>query len=295
MVQASMPMNAKGYEDCYFNSSDGLRLYFRDYSTETGQGRAPVLCLPGLTRNSRDFEPLAGLLARDRRIISPDLRGRGLSERDSNWRNYNPDQYIADIEMLLQRLDIPEVVIVGTSLGGWLAMLMSTKRPDVLIGAVLNDIGPEANAGGLARVVNATGTLERVAEFSDAVRQTRSNYEIAYPDWTEEEWRWFTHSTYRECADGQFDLNYDRNIGRAAREGVSGLQQNPWQTFDGLLDKPALLLHGVLSDILTNDIIVKMRERKPDLRVATVPNRGHAPLLNEQEAIDAITGFVGEL
>lgn len=288
-------MNTKDYKACYFESSDGLRLYFRDYATETAGGRVPVLCLPGLTRSSRDFEPLALLLARERRVISPDLRGRGLSQYDSNWRNYHPAQYLADIELLLERLDVPRVVIVGTSLGGWMAMLMSLERPDAVIGAVLNDIGPEANAAGLARVVASAGTLEPVAQFSDAVLKTRSCYEIAFPDWTEEEWRWFTKSTYRQGADGQFDLDYDRNIGRAAREGVSGIRQDPWQTFDALLDKPALLIHGALSDILTDEIIVKMRERKPDLRVATVPNRGHAPLLNEQEAINAVISFVGEL
>ena len=185
-------MSTGAYEDYYFESADGLRLYCRDYQTESASGHAPVLCLPGLTRNSRDFEPLALLLARERRVISPDVRGRGLSEYDSNWRNYHPAQYMADIELLLERLDIPRVVIVGTSLGGWMAMLMSLERPDVVIGAVLNDIGPEANAAGLARIVTATGTLKKVAQFSDAVQQTRSSYEIAFPDWTEDEWRWFT-------------------------------------------------------------------------------------------------------
>ena len=288
-------MSGRAYEDYYFDSADGLRLYCRDYASESAGEHAPVLCLPGLTRNSKDFEPLALLLAQERRVLSPDFRGRGLSQYDSDWRNYHPAQYMADIELLLERLDVPRVVIVGTSLGGWMAMLMSLERPNVVVGAVLNDIGPEANAAGLARVVNSTGTLDKVAQFSDAVLQTRSNYEIAFPDWTEEEWRWFTQSTYRECADGQFDLNYDRNIGHAAREGVSGLPHDPWKMFDALRNKPTLLVHGKLSDILTEDIVVKMSARNPNLRVATVSNRGHAPLLNEQEAVNAINSHIAKL
>jgi len=288
-------MNMQRYEDRYFESSDGLRLYCRDYAANLANHPTPVLCLPGLTRNSKDFEPLAKVLANERRVISPDLRGRGLSEHDSDWRNYHPAQYIADIFLLLEQLEVARVVIVGTSLGGWMAMLMSHERPDAVTGAVLNDIGPEANAEGLARVVKATGTLETVNKFSDAIEQTRSCYEIAFPDWSDEQWHRYTQSTYRQRPDGKFDLDYDRNIGRAAREGVSGIRHDPWQMFDALFNRPALLLHGALSDILTDEIIVKMRDRKPDLHVATIPNRGHAPLLDEQEAINAITDFIARL
>ena len=285
----------KRYADRYFESSDGLRLYARDYAANAADHPTPVLCLPGLTRNSKDFEALANVLADKRRVISPDLRGRGLSEYDSNWQNYHPVQYMADIFLLLEQLEIPRVVIVGTSLGGWMAMLMSYERPDVVTGAVLNDIGPEANAEGLARVVNTTGTLETVDKFSAAIEQTRSCYEIAFPDWTDEQWCSYTQATYRQRPDGKFDLNYDRNIGRAAREGASGLKHDPWQLFDALCGKPVLLLHGALSDILTEEIIVKMRDRQPDLNIATVPNRGHAPLLDEQEAINAINDFIARL
>lgn len=288
-------MNNERYRDRYFESGDGLRLFYRDYAADVPDQLAPVLCLPGLTRNSSDFEVLANVLADKRRVISPDLRGRGRSEYDSNWRNYHPDQYMADIFLMLEQLEIPRVVIVGTSLGGWMAMLMAHERPDVVTGAVLNDIGPEANAEGLARVVNTTGTLETVDAFSAAIEQTRLVYEIAFPDWTDEQWQRYTQATYRQRADGRFDLNYDRNIGRAAREGTSGLRHDPWQLFEALSGKPVLLLHGALSDILTTEIILKMQDRKPDLKVATVPNRGHAPLLDEQEAINAINDFIARL
>ncbi len=159
----------------------------------------------------------------------------------------------------------------------------------------MNDIGPEADPDGIARVVATAGLLDIVASIAEAIEQAKSVYSIAFPDWNEEQWRVYTESTYRMLDDGRFDLNFDRNIGHAAREGVSGLDVEPWTMFEDLAGVPTLLIHGVLSDILTEPIIDKMRRRKPDLRVAQVRDRGHAPLLDEQEALDAITSFLDAL
>ncbi|HSN52701.1 MAG TPA: alpha/beta hydrolase, partial [Woeseiaceae bacterium] len=270
------------YEECYVEAADGLRLYFRDYPNASS--RPPVLCLPGLTRNSRDFEPLALRISETRRVISPDLRGRGKSQYDPEWRHYHPGQYAADLWQLLDSLQVEEAVVVGTSLGGWMAMLLNHQRPGRIAAAVMNDIGPEADPGGIARVVATAGLLDVVGSMADAIEQAKSVYSIAYPDWGAEQWRVYTESTYRMLDDGRFDLNFDRNIGHAAREGVSGLEVDPWAMFDGLSNVPTLLIHGVLSDILTAPIIEKMRQRKPDLQVVPVRERGHATLLDEQEA-----------
>jgi pimeloyl-ACP methyl ester carboxylesterase len=156
----------------------------------------------------------------------------------------------------------------------------------------MNDIGPEADPGGIARVTSTAGRLEVVSNLVDAIEQAKSVYSIAYPDWNDQQWQFYTESIYRQMDDGRFDLNFDRNIGHAAREGVSGLDVDPWAIFDDLAAVPTLLVHGVLSDILTEPIIEKMCKRKPDLRVVPVKNRGHAPLLDEQEAVDAITTFL---
>lgn len=281
------------FEERWFDAQDGLRLYYRDYPNASA--RAPVLCLPGLTRNSRDFEPLASVISRTRRVISPDLRGRGNSQYDPEWRNYQPGQYAADLWQLLDALSIDEVVVIGTSLGGWMAMLLNHQRRDRVSAAVMNDIGPEADPDGIARVVATAGLLDIVASVAEAIEQAKSVYSIAFPDWNDEQWRSYTESTYRLLDDGRFDLNFDRNIGHAAREGVSGLDVDPWTMFDDLAGVPTLLIHGVLSDILTEPIIDKMRRRKPDLRVVRVRDRGHAPLLDEQEAVDAITTFLDTL
>ena len=283
-------MTESTYEEGYFEAADGLRLYYREYPNPSA--RPPVLCLPGLTRNSGDFAALATRISETRRVICPDLRGRGKSQYDPEWRNYHPGQYAADIWQLLGTLRLDEVVAIGTSLGGWMAMLLNHQHPEHIAGVVLNDIGPEADPVGIARVVATAGRLDVVNSLAEAVEQAKSVYALAYPDWSEEQWRSYTETIYRPLDDGRFDLNFDRNVGHAAREGVSGLDVDPWAMFDDLAEVPAMLIHGALSDILTEPIIEKMRLRKPDLAVVTVRNRGHAPLLDEQEAVDAITTFL---
>ena len=278
------------YEERYVEAADGLRLYCRDYPNPSP--RAAVLCLPGLTRNSCDFAPLATHISKARRVLCPDLRGRGKSGYDPTWRNYNPGQYAADLWQLLDTLQVEEAVVIGTSLGGWMAMLLNHQRPGRIAGVVMNDIGPEADPDGIARVVSTAGRLDLVGSLAEAIEQAKSVYSIAFPDWSEEQWQAYTEATYRQLDDGRYDMNFDRNIGHAAREGVSGLDIDPWTIFDGLANVPTLLIHGVLSDILTAPIIEKMHEQKPDLQIAPVRNRGHAPLLDEQEAVDAITTFL---
>jgi pimeloyl-ACP methyl ester carboxylesterase len=281
------------YEDRYFTSTDGLRLYCRDYAGPSE--KLPILCLPGLTRNSGDFAALAEWLSCDRRVICPDFRGRGKSAYDPQWQNYHPSQYAADTWGLLDELGLDKVVLIGTSLGGWMAMLMNYQQAGRIAAAVMNDIGPEANPAGIARVTAGAGRLDRVSTFEEAIAQVKIFYEIAFPDWNEEQWRAYTRITYRRTDAGDFDLNFDRNIGHAAREGVSGLTVEPWDLFDSLLEVPTLIIHGELSDILTEDIILKMRQRKRDLQVAVVSNRGHAPLLVEKEAVNAIAEFLQTL
>ena len=278
------------YEERYIEAADGLRLYCRDYPDPSP--RSAVLCLPGLTRNSCDFAPLATHISKTRRVLCPDLRGRGKSQYDPKWRNYHPGQYAADLWQLLDTLQVEKVVAIGTSLGGWMAMLLNHQRPGRIAGVVMNDIGPEADPGGIARVVSTAGRLDIVGSIAAAIEQAKSVYSIVFPDWSEEQWQAYTEATYRQLDDGRYDLNFDRNIGHAAREGVSGLDIDPWTMFNGLANVPTLLIHGVLSDILTDPIIEKMHEQKPDLQIMPVRNRGHAPLLDEQEALNAITTFL---
>ncbi len=286
-------MGEAGFSEGRFRSADGLSLYYRDY--DNGSSRLPLVCLPGLTRNSRDFEAMAATAAQSRRVICPDFRGRGESDYDPDWKNYHPAQYTADTWALLDQLGIDQVVAAGTSLGGWMAMLMAYERPGSVAAAIMNDIGPDVNPDGIARVQKGAGRLDKVATLDEAVEQAKWFYEIAFPDWSDEKWRHYTQITYRKTDDGHYDLNFDRNIGVASREGVSGLRTDPWTLFDSLIDKPVLLVHGSISDILTPDIIERMRAKKPDLEVVDVSRVGHAPLLDEPEAQDAISTFLDNL
>lgn len=280
------------YSERYFDSADGLRLFFRDYSTPAGDGRVPVMCLPGLTRNSRDFERLALSLVHSCRVICPDLRGRGKSAYDPNWRNYNPARYAEDMLLLLGQLEIERVRLVGTSLGGMISMLLADAAPALVAAVVLNDIGPEIDPTGLVRIVAATGNLAPAVSFEDAIEKTRAYYQLALPDWSEANWRWYAQSTYRPIGNGAFDLNYDRNIGEAVRAGAATLPRDPWDIFNALANIPTLLVRGELSDIMSAQIAAKMCAVKPDLRVVTVSNRGHAPILDEAEARHALVDFL---
>lgn len=273
----------------FFESSDGLKLYYRDFGRD--HAGTPVICLPGLTRNSRDFEDLANYLSDRRRVITPDLRGRGFSEHDPEWRNYHPATYVQDTWTLLDLLGIDRVIVVGTSLGGLCAMAMSAQHSERIAGVVMNDIGPEINPAGLARVQEYTGRVSPVTTWEEAAAQAREIYGEWLPGLSDEDWRKMAWRGYRENAEGVPQLDIDNNIGEAVRK-LGPQKGDPWGLFDALKDTPVLLLWGLISDILTEDIVDKMRSRKEDLEVAGIPNRGHVPQLDEPECLAAIDRFL---
>jgi pimeloyl-ACP methyl ester carboxylesterase len=277
-------MAAAGESDtgCYYESEDGLELFYRDYSPQASG--TPVLCLPGLTRNSRDFDELAPHLSATRRVVTPDLRGRGHSAHDPDWRNYNPRTYVRDVVRLLDQL----------RLGGLIGMLLAAKVPERLAGLVLNDIGPEIAPEGLARISAYTGRLRPVASWEEAVAQTKEIYGQWWPGLSDEDWLKTAHRAYRENARGVPQLDMDAAIGRAMR-ALGPQSGDPWRLFDALRDTPVLLLRGELSDVLSTDTLCKMQQRKPDLIAVIVPNRGHVPLLDELESLAAIDRFVADL
>lgn len=273
----------------FFESHDGLKLYYRDFGAD--QPGTPVICLPGLTRNSRDFEDLANYLSDRRRVLTCDFRGRGFSEYDEHWENYHPPTYVQDTWTLLDHLGIDKVIVVGTSLGGLCAMVMAATNGDRLAGVVMNDIGPEINPAGIARVQEYTGRVPPVKSWEEAAQQTRDIYGDWLPGLNDEDWDKMARRAYRAGEDGVPRLDMDPNIGEAVRK-VGPQKGDPWALFDALADKPVTLLWGVMSDILTEDIVDRMKARKPDLNVVPVPKRGHVPLLNEPECLAAIDAFL---
>jgi pimeloyl-ACP methyl ester carboxylesterase len=284
---------APTFSEHYYPSPDGLRLYYRQFGSEH-RDSIPVLCLPGLTRNSRDFETLATTLASRCRVITPDLRGRGRSDYDPTWSNYHPLIYTQDALALLDSLSISRAAIIGTSLGGMIAMAMAATQPARIAGVVLNDVGPEVAPEGIARIRGYVGKLGPVHSWTDAVAQSRSMHSAAMPDFSEGDWEIFAHRAFREDANGVPRTDYDPEISRALNS-PEGAKIDLWPLYQMLAAIPVLLIRGALSDLLAAATVEKMRALKPDLRVVELPNRGHAPTLEEPAALRAIEEFLATL
>jgi pimeloyl-ACP methyl ester carboxylesterase len=276
----------------YFPTRDGLRIFYRDYAGEPG--RVPLLCLAGLTRNSNDFLAFAERYSPRRRVIAPDQRGRGRSDVDPVWMRYNPAVYVDDMLALIDALRLSRVIVIGTSLGGLIAMLMAAVRPQVLAGVVLNDIGPELAEPGAARIRNYVGRLPPVRSWAEAVTQMRKVYEVALPDLSPDEWLSFTRAAHRED-EGVPRLQSDPHIGDAVRLMPTNATFAMWMAYTAMRRVPTLLLRGAHSDVLSPLTVKQMRREKPDLQYVEVPNRGHAPLLNEPTAVAAIDAFLATL
>lgn len=282
------------FSEHFYTTNDGLTLYYRSY----GSGGPVVVCLPGLTRNSKDFHEIARHLAPRYRVLSLDLRGRGWSGWDPDWRNYNPATYIADTWKLVDQLGISNCILLGTSLGGLLAMIMASQRPELVSAIVLNDVGPEADPAGYARILASLDHAVEVRNWQEAARQCQRIYGPALPDMPGEFWLAFVYKTYRAGANGRPVPDRDPNIAEAIRKGdqrrVAGVQVDPWEAFRALT-MPCLVIRGELSDILSAEIVRRMAVVKPDLKTAVIPNRGHAPLLDEPASMAAIDAFLEQL
>jgi pimeloyl-ACP methyl ester carboxylesterase len=279
----------------FFRSRDGLQLYFRDYEGDTR--KAPVLCLHGLTRNSRDFAELAAHIAPARRVIVPDQRGRGRSQYDAQWMNYHPGTYVEDMWTLLSGLSIPRVVVIGTSLGGLMAMVMAATRPQLVAAVVLNDIGPEIDPRGVARIQSYAGRLPPVRNWDDAAAQMKMTFGLAFPEYDEQQWRVFARKSFDEGTGGVPCLAADPKIGDAVRAmpAPPGIAEAMWLAFGQLRNLPALALRGATSDLLSAATFERMQQEVPSLVAVTVPNRGHAPQLDEPASLRAIDAFLAGL
>lgn len=282
------------YRDLWYTSNDGLRLYARDYHQAGVDETNPViLCMHGLTRNSADFEDIADLLAADYRIISVDQRGRGLSEYDPIYTNYNPAVYVQDMFTLIEHLGLNDILLFGTSLGGLMAMMMASMQPSKIRGLILNDICPELAPEGLERIQNYVGDVQPVLSWQDAAEVTRGINGVAFPKFEKHDWLKFAKRIFKQTEDGEFVLNYDPMISQPFKETKDeGLGLDLWPVFEQILNKPILVLRGELSDLLARNSIDKMRALKPDLHFTEVVNVGHAPILNEPQSVEAVNAFL---
>lgn len=274
------------WEDRYWTSADGLKLHYRDYAGP--RDKPPILCLPGLTRNARDFEPVANRHAGEWRVIVVEFRGRGLSAYDPNPANYAPHTYVADVLKLLDQLGIADAVFCGTSLGGIVTMLMSSTDPERIAGAVLNDIGPVIEQAGVDRLRTYVGKGGTWASWAEAAESAAQRNRVAFPHYTAEQWENFARRLASARPDGSIRADYDMAISQAFSQDKGTPDHDPWRLIEGLADKPVLLVRGETSDLFAAETATRMLDLLPKAELVTVPGIGHAPILDEPEAAAGI-------
>ena len=277
------------WQERQFESREGLSIFFRDYPG--ADDRPPLLCLHGLTRNSRDVEQFAERYAGDFRIIAMDFRGRGRSDRDPNPANYIPTTYAADVIDLLDHLGVERAIFVGTSLGGLVTMIVAALDSRRIAGAILNDVGPALDEAGLARIRTYVGKPRRFADWREAGDYAAAiNMQLPASN-TPADWERHARRLCREDGDG-IVFDYDMAIAEPFNSAGPTPDVDMWPLYRMLAQAPLLIVRGERSDLLTNATAQEMRAMAADAELVTVPEVGHAPELIEPAAAAAIDEFL---
>jgi pimeloyl-ACP methyl ester carboxylesterase len=281
------------FTDGYWTSRDGLQLHYRDYAGRAD--RPPVLCLPGLTRNARDFEDLAQRLAGEWRVICVELRGRGDSGYAKDSATYNPLQYLEDLGELFAQAKLSQVVAIGTSLGGLLTMLLAATGPERLAGALLNDVGPEVDPAGIERIRGYVGQARNFPTWMHAARALAESQGPTFPEASITDWLAMAKRCMVVGSNGRIHFDYDMKIAEpfATADGASNADM--WPAFEALAGRPVTLLRGALSDVLSAATFEQMAKRLPEAVTVTVPKVGHAPTLSEPVAVTAIDQLLARI
>jgi len=281
--------------EVYYTSSDGLALFARDYGDRTSPW-LPVICLPGLTRTGRDFDALAVHLSthrhRPRRVVAFDYRGRGRSAWDKGRNGYNPATETNDILDGMAALGISRAVVVGTSRGGIIGMIMGMLRPAVVAGLVLNDVGPALEARGLARIKAYVGATPLPDDWHDAARIQKKLHGRAFPQWSDADWDYYARLTYGD-ANGRPVSEYDPGLAETLA-GIDFDRPVPalWDEFRALKNVPMLAIRGANSDLLSAETLVAMAAAHPGLETVVVDDEGHPPLLRDGRLLARISSFI---
>lgn len=283
-------------ESRFVSAPDGLRLHVRDSGPRSGAA-LPVVCLPGLARTAADFDVLAERLAagRDgvvpRRVLALDYRGRGLSDRDPDPRNYDVRVEANDVLAVLAAAEVGDAILVGTSRGGLISMVLAALRPAFIKGVVLNDIGPVLEAKGLARIRGYVGKLPRPRSWADAVEILKGFGSAQFPALSEADWRSYAELTFEQRSDG-FVARYDPALMVSLQRLDLSALPVLWPQFEALRHAPVLVLRGAHSDLLSPETALEMTRRHPDCALHVVDGQGHAPLLRDPPTLDRIVAFM---
>jgi pimeloyl-ACP methyl ester carboxylesterase len=282
------PIAQPDWTDHYWWSGDGVRLHARLYGDARADGALPLLCLPGLMRNARDFEVLAPMLAGHGPVAAVDFRGRGDSGFAKDPMSYVPLTYVQDMVALLADLGWERFAVVGTSLGGIVAMLLAAAFPGRVAGAVLNDVGPELNPAGLERIRTSIGASGSQPTWLHAARQAAQVLGDIYPDYDVHDWLRFVHRTQRLTPQGRVVPDYDKQIAVPLRVPAGEGAADLWPVYAALADVPLLIVRGERSDILPAAAAQKMLARAHQAELVQIARTGHAPTLDEDAARSAI-------
>ncbi len=280
------------HSECAFDVAPGLAMRCRRYS---GGDKNPVICIPGLTRNASDFADLAPKIAAiGRDVTAVSLRGRGKSDYDPDYLNYHPLTYRDDILLALDKMNVRAAIFVGTSLGGIVTMLANESAPERVKAAIINDVGPDLAPEGLARIASYVGKSAGSAEtIEEAAMRIRAINEVAFPDATDDDWIVFAQRTFHQTEDGKWALDYDPNIARGLAE--NGPAPDLWPAFESLKSTPTLIIRGAISDLLSAEIVERMRKVHPHFDYIEVPRIGHAPMMTEPAAWGALETFLSKI
>jgi pimeloyl-ACP methyl ester carboxylesterase len=283
------------FHDIFVTSTDGLQLHARAIGPADAAA-LPLLCLPGLTRTAEDFDVIAQALADDpkspRRVVAIDYRGRGQSDFDPNPANYSVPIETTDVLAVTSAAGISRAILLGTSRGGLIAMVIAAMRPELVAGIILNDIGPELEMTGLMKIKGYLGPPVTPQTWSEAASGLQWLFGSAFPALTEDDWMAWARRAFRQDADGKLIRTYDPALARTFDGIDPATPPAPlWELFDAMAKVPLLSIRGELSDLLSRDCVKEMNRRRPDMDICDVPLEGHAPLLADAPTIERIQAF----
>ena len=271
----------------------GPRGFYRLAYREWGSASNPrvLICVHGLARLGRDFDHLARALARDYRVICPDMPGRGASDWFDHKMDYQPPNYVAACAALIARLGVERVDWLGTSMGGVVGMTMAATPNAPIARMIINDIGPFVPKAAIERIATYVGTDPRFATLAEAeamYRKSAAPFGIKRDD----HWRHLTENSVRPADHGQLKLHYDPGI-------IIPFKSAPiidvafWPVWDAIRC-PVLVLRGAESDLLLAETAKEMTERGPKAELVEIPGCGHAPALMEDAQIAIVRDWLAK-
>ncbi len=283
------------FRDLYCQSADGLKLHAKIIGPDNGSA-LPLLCLPGLTRTTDDFDDIARALATNpaapRMVVAVDYRGRGLSDYDPDPAKYAVPVELGDVLTIAASLGITRAILLGTSRGGLISMALAAVQPQLLAGVILNDIGPALEMDGLMKIKGYIANPPPRTTWDEAARGLKDLFGSVFPSLNDAGWMAWAHRAFREKADGGLERTYDLKLSHTL-DGLDPASPLPqvWELFDKLAGVPLMLIHGGLSDLLSPQGVQDMIARRPDIDLVKVPDQGHAPLLADKPTMERIVAF----